>query len=318
MASWEFKLPDIGEGVTEGEIVAWLVKPGDVVTEDQPMVEVMTDKATVTITAPKAGVVVETRGKVGEIVPVHAVLVVFELDGPRAAPGGARGRAGERHRTATTVGRAGGRAGGHGGRRASRDAAGHGGGRVLQRQAAGDAGDAQARAGHERRPAARAAERAGGARDEGRRRGRSGPPRRRRGRRRAERAEPAAGVAAPAHASRRARDAREERVPFAGMRRRIAQKMAQSKSTAAHFTFVEECDVTALKDAARAAEGRRRGAGREAQLPAVHREGRRRGAQEAPDAQHDARRDDATRSSSASTTTSASRPRPTRGSSCRS
>ena len=43
MARWEFKLPDIGEGVTEGEIVAWLVKPGDVVTEDQPMIEVMTD-----------------------------------------------------------------------------------------------------------------------------------------------------------------------------------------------------------------------------------------------------------------------------------
>ena len=83
MARWEFKLPDVGEGVSEGEIVAWLVKPGDVVTEDQPIVEVMTDKATVTITAPKAGVVVETRGRVGEIVPVHSVLVVFELDGVR-------------------------------------------------------------------------------------------------------------------------------------------------------------------------------------------------------------------------------------------
>ena len=43
MAHWEFKLPDIGEGVTEGEIVAWLVRPGDVVTEDQPVVELMTD-----------------------------------------------------------------------------------------------------------------------------------------------------------------------------------------------------------------------------------------------------------------------------------
>ncbi|HEY6460950.1 MAG TPA: biotin/lipoyl-containing protein, partial [Polyangiaceae bacterium] len=79
MARWEFKLPDIGEGVTEGEIVGWLVKPGDAVKEDQPMIEVMTDKATVTITAPKSGTVVETRGKVGEIVPVHGVLVVFEL-----------------------------------------------------------------------------------------------------------------------------------------------------------------------------------------------------------------------------------------------
>src|SRR5512140_3818902 len=81
MARWEFKLPDIGEGVTEGEVVSWLVKPGDVVKEDQPMVEVMTDKATVTITAPKAGKIAETRGKVGEIVQVHGVLVVFDLDG---------------------------------------------------------------------------------------------------------------------------------------------------------------------------------------------------------------------------------------------
>src|SRR5262249_52739190 len=57
MARWEFKLPDIGEGITEGEIVQWLVRPGEAVTEDQPMVEVMTDKATVTITAPRAGTV---------------------------------------------------------------------------------------------------------------------------------------------------------------------------------------------------------------------------------------------------------------------
>src|SRR5258708_34555308 len=82
MTRWEFRLPDIGEGVTEGEIVGWLVKPGDTVGEDQPVVEMMTDKATVTITAPKAGAVVETRGRIGEVVPVHSVLVVFELDAP--------------------------------------------------------------------------------------------------------------------------------------------------------------------------------------------------------------------------------------------
>ncbi|NOU28908.1 MAG: 2-oxo acid dehydrogenase subunit E2, partial [Polyangiaceae bacterium] len=85
MARWEFKLPDIGEGVTEGEIVSWLIKPGEMVKEDQPMVEVMTDKATVTITSPRAGAVVETRGTIGHVVQVHEVLVVFEVDGAGAA-----------------------------------------------------------------------------------------------------------------------------------------------------------------------------------------------------------------------------------------
>ncbi|KYG06549.1 hypothetical protein BE21_34140 [Sorangium cellulosum] len=87
MGKYEFRLPDIGEGVTEGEIVSWLVSPGDVVVEDQPMVEVMTDKATVTITSPRSGRIVETRGKVGGVVPVHSVLVVFDLDDrPAASP----------------------------------------------------------------------------------------------------------------------------------------------------------------------------------------------------------------------------------------
>src|SRR6185369_6411443 len=79
MARWEFKLPDIGEGVTEGEIVAWHVKQGDVIKEDAPMVEVMTDKATVMITSPRAGRIVETQGNVGSIVAVHNVLVVFDI-----------------------------------------------------------------------------------------------------------------------------------------------------------------------------------------------------------------------------------------------
>ena len=68
MNRYEFKLPDIGEGVTEGEIVKWHVKPGDVVREDQPLVDVMTDKATVGITCPKAGTVTEVHGKEGQVV----------------------------------------------------------------------------------------------------------------------------------------------------------------------------------------------------------------------------------------------------------
>jgi len=79
MSKFEFKLPDIGEGVTEGEIVSWLVAVGDEVEEDQEMVEVMTDKATVTIGAPKAGRVTELCGGEGDVVPVGNTLVVFEV-----------------------------------------------------------------------------------------------------------------------------------------------------------------------------------------------------------------------------------------------
>lgn len=85
MAKFEFKLPDIGEGVVEGEIVKWLVKAGDEITEDQALVEVMTDKATVTIPSPKAGKVIETFGNEGDIAKVHAVLVALEIAGGEAA-----------------------------------------------------------------------------------------------------------------------------------------------------------------------------------------------------------------------------------------
>jgi pyruvate dehydrogenase E2 component (dihydrolipoamide acetyltransferase) len=77
--SYEFKLPDIGEGMAEGEIVRWLVKEGDVLTQDQPMVEVMTDKATVEIATPRAGRVLERRFKEGQRCPVGEVLIVIEV-----------------------------------------------------------------------------------------------------------------------------------------------------------------------------------------------------------------------------------------------
>jgi len=81
MAQFEFKLPDIGEGVVEGEIVKWLVKAGDEIAEDQPLVEVMTDKATVTIPSPRRGKVVKTVGNEGDVAKVHQTLVVLEVDG---------------------------------------------------------------------------------------------------------------------------------------------------------------------------------------------------------------------------------------------
>ena len=79
MAQFEFKLPDIGEGVVEGEIVKWLVKAGDEIIEDQPLVEVMTDKATVTIPSPRRGKVINTVGNEGDVAKVHGTLVVLEV-----------------------------------------------------------------------------------------------------------------------------------------------------------------------------------------------------------------------------------------------
>jgi pyruvate dehydrogenase E2 component (dihydrolipoyllysine-residue acetyltransferase) len=84
--AFEFRLPDIGEGVVEGEIVKWHVRPGQSVKEDDPLVEVMTDKATVMIPSPRKGKILETRGEEGGIVKVGAVLLTLETgDGSGSA-----------------------------------------------------------------------------------------------------------------------------------------------------------------------------------------------------------------------------------------
>ncbi|OJY31218.1 MAG: dihydrolipoamide acetyltransferase [Myxococcales bacterium 68-20] len=264
MARWEFKLPDIGEGVTEGEIVAWHIKPGDVVKEDAPMVEVMTDKATVMITSPRAGKIVETRGEIGTIVVVHGVLVVYEVDGEATA--------------AAPAHTANGHANGNGAPSKSEPAATAVGdiketlpGMSVSGASAGGSSGASAQVQYfNDKPLATPATRKL-ARDMNVDL-RSVPPTGAQGRVTKTDVEafaksptvapaaPAAAVAAappvaaPGHAPVKisaptaAQSALEERVPFAGMRRKIAQKMSQSKNTAAHFTFVEECDVGKLKE----------------------------------------------------------------------
>jgi len=272
MARWEFKLPDIGEGVTEGEIVSWLIKPGDIVKEDQPMIEVMTDKATVTITSPKAGRVVETVGVPGTVVAVHSVLVVFELDAnvtaaqdkPAASHasangnGHANGGAAKSEPAATAVGDIKENLPGMGGASAAPRAATGGGAGV---EVASSYFNAKPLATPATRKLARDMEIDLRAVPPTGPQGRvtkvdvetfskapkssaspSAPP-------------PAKGTPMPAQARdavkitapTAAQGALEERVPFAGVRRKIAQKMAQSVHTAAHFTFVEECDCTQLK-----------------------------------------------------------------------
>ena len=272
MARWEFKLPDIGEGVTEGEVVGWLVKPGDVVKEDQPMVEVMTDKATVTIACPRAGTILETRGKVGEVIAVHSVLVVLDVGGAGEAVVKTNGTVHDEPQkqkpqapkkddgpAATAVGDI------------REELPG-------MRMPSASSRSADAPAYFNDKPLATPATRRT-ARELGVNL-KNVPPTGSQGRVTmddvqtyarvgtngngvASTKEPASGHAPTTervNVPSITRDAvkitppadmhgaaLEERVPFAGVRRKIAQKMHTSKNTAAHFTFVEECDVTALK-----------------------------------------------------------------------
>jgi pyruvate dehydrogenase E2 component (dihydrolipoamide acetyltransferase) len=247
MARWEFKLPDIGEGVSEGEIVAWLIEPGDLVAEDQPMVEVMTDKATVTMTAPKTGLVVETRGRVGQSLPVGTVLVVLELD---------LGAAARHPRTNGTTARP--VAGGSGG---SGPPPAHG---LDVASSSAARVEHAVRTGYfNEKPLATPATRKF-ARDIHVDL-RQVPPTGDQGRVTREDVEAfGVGTASEPHKEPELPDVDEsassgsphgpvepeilqERIPLAGLRRRIAQKMSLSKAKAAHSTFVEECDVTELK-----------------------------------------------------------------------
>ena len=85
--SYEFKLPDLGEGLTEGEIARWLVAEGQEIAEDDPLVEIATDKTTVEIPSPAGGTVSKILVGEGEVVPVGTVLVVIgNGDAPAAAP----------------------------------------------------------------------------------------------------------------------------------------------------------------------------------------------------------------------------------------
>src|SRR5207248_1700827 len=84
--AYEFKLPDLGEGLTEGEIARWLVAEGDEIAEDEPLVEIQTDKTTVEIPSPAAGKIARILVAEGEVAPVGAVLVVIGEDGGEAPP----------------------------------------------------------------------------------------------------------------------------------------------------------------------------------------------------------------------------------------
>ncbi len=227
----EFKLPDIGEGVAEGEIVKWLAKAGDSVKEHQAVVEVMTDKATVEIPAPAAGKLLELRANAGDVVPVGSVIFVLETAGGAvAAPAAAPAHVTHAAPALAAVGAAAAPA-----KRASDEKIlAVPSARRIARELGIELGDVS---GSGRHGVVRRADVEAFAKS------RSAAP--------APAAKPA--VAAPAAPAKPAAapvtfapQERETRIPFRGVRRKISEAMVRSKFTAPHFTVVEEVDVTEL------------------------------------------------------------------------
>jgi len=296
LSTFEFKLPDIGEGVMEGEIVSWLVEPGQDVREDDPMVEVMTDKATVTIGAPKTGTIQELFAGVGDVVEVGSVIVTLATNGAAAAapapaapapaqksdegtkkhaappPPSEPPKAKDDGPAATAVGDIKESLPGSSyfakTDSAVKSAAASTGEVVSDKPLAtpatrklardldvdlryvtpsGDGGritkdDVKAFAAGESAPTTPGTTKAPTA--ETRAVGK-----------------PASGRApVKIEAPTPAQQSLEERKPFVGIRRKIAERMQTTKNTAAHFTFVEECDVAKLKEL----RGRLKGAAEEA------------------------------------------------------
>ncbi len=222
----EFKLPDIGEGVHEGEIVKWLVTEGAPIKENDLMVEVMTDKVTVQIPSPVTGKVLRILAKEGETVTVGTTIIVLGEEGEAApaavtragpaAPSPPAGTAAPGVPPAPAPAAPGGpvlatpairklarelgvkieqvRGTGAGGRITEEDI------RAATRPAMAPAPTMKPAVAVEELPPTKAAVPAG----------------------------------------------LEERIPIRGLRRRIAEKMAKSKATAAHFTYIEEADMTQL------------------------------------------------------------------------
>ena len=251
--AYKLELPDIGEGVVEAEVQQWFVEVGDVVAEDQPLVEVMTDKATVTIPSPKRGRILKRFWSVGDVAKVHAPLVEMELEGASAesAPAGAGARAelpsAPAHAAPSVRAEPSSAAGGAESRHAPPRAPGQkalatpavralarelaidinavggsgAGGRVTKedlrvfRQGTNGHGRPEVVSGHGATPT-------------------STPT------------ATSIPTPTPTPTPAPAPAPTDERVPLRGVRKRIAENMARSKPTAAHFTFVEQCDVSEL------------------------------------------------------------------------
>ncbi len=235
---FEFRLPDIGEGVAEGEIVRWFVKEGETVREDAPLVSVLTDKANVEIPSPRTGKVLQLHAKVGDKVKVGGLLVTLEGAGSGAAPATAAPSppAAPPSRASLEAGSAPARPSPTSGTVAGAGSAGAAplaspyvrrlaaergidlatvrgsgpGGRITEGDLASPGGGSR-----ETAPSGSVAPLAG----------------------------PPATTGAPAAPLP---DDIAERVPIRGLRRVIAEHMSEAVHRAAHFTYVEEVDATEL------------------------------------------------------------------------
>ncbi|AKQ65772.1 Dihydrolipoamide acyltransferase component of branched-chain alpha-keto acid dehydrogenase complex [Myxococcus hansupus] len=225
MAIFEFKLPDLGEGVMEGELVKWHVKAGDSIKEDQVLAEVMTDKATVTVPSPKAGRVVKTHGNEGDMAKVHQILVTLEVEGDVPVQAGGHGESAAAPAAPVAAAAASGNGSG-----APASASKVLATPVTRRMAREHGLDLAAIPGTG--PQGRVTKADVVAALEG-------------GEKNVVAAAPAAQQTRPA-APPVSSGASDERIALRGLRKKIAEKMVRSKFTAPHFAFVEEVDATDL------------------------------------------------------------------------
>jgi 2-oxoisovalerate dehydrogenase E2 component (dihydrolipoyl transacylase) len=254
MASYIIKMPDIGEGIAQVELVAWHVKPGDSVTEDQVLADVMTDKATVEIPSPVVGKIMSLGGEVGQQIAVGAELIRLEVEGAGNAKAGAPAHPARPIQAAVQAAPA-----------VTHPAPAPAARPATAEPMAPEPSVTHAAAGQPARMPPRAAP--GAMRDPGdkpiaspavRRRAwdlgielqyvhGSGPA----GRivhedldvYLASRGQPVQKHGSTAYAQRD----EDEAIPVIGLRRKIAQKMQEAKRRIPHFTYVEEVDVTELE-----------------------------------------------------------------------
>jgi 2-oxoisovalerate dehydrogenase E2 component (dihydrolipoyl transacylase) len=233
MAQFIFKMPDVGEGVAEAEVVEWHVRVGDRVEEDQHLVDVMTDKATIDIESPVAGVVTAVAGEVGDVIAVGAMLLVIEVEGEDAPEAEAQAAAEQVEDEMSDAPQA-----------PEPEA------EVEEKSAAPEPATAPAPAQGSAHKAAQAKVLASPAvrqraRDLGIDLAQVKPAEDGRVRHGDLDAFLAYNVGGGFGAAGRARG--DETIKVIGLRKRIAQNMAAAKRHIPHFTYVEECDVTDLE-----------------------------------------------------------------------